>query len=591
MSPFSILPAEPVLAGVRETLGPQQTLLLAAALAVRIRESPDQARITSHADLIAWLHAVPVASPGQIRNTAFAAVPEQTALEKIDPRVLGALLDFFRDTLAAGHQRELADELARQWVLAQHDSVIVPSPEIARFMVEATRAPLDQRIRCPRLASEPIALACMRIGRLPVVIAETPPYMALFYALLTDSPIDFEQRIPGVAPGPKVIVPTFRRAEIDFDRSGRIFVETDWSADEQIALHEAALRESGCTVVLVSTRALFARGASAQKFRRFLIDSGRLRSVISFPAGPLTDSAVPFSILVFDDSPDPATTRTVFCKVDEDLHFTFSPGQLRTRSGSFTGGPDILRAMENPHVPWCRSVDRAEIARRDYILAVGRYLDTGPRTALERAARDRRIVSLADLATVIKAQSLRSRAASAGVPMREISPSEFPEFGYLKEARRERLIDPEDRKRYEQQVILNGDVLLSTKGTIGRTAIGFPKNQRAPIVASPSTVILRLKPSAAISDPVVLLMYLRSPLFQSLLRAVVVGSTIPNVSLFDLRKLPVVIPSHDEQRRLRQVFDAQVQLQQQLRDLQQQQATLARDVYTAFGLAETEKST
>jgi hypothetical protein len=34
-------------------------------------------------------------------------------------------------------------------------------------------------------------------------------------------------------------------------------------------------------------------------------------------------------------------------------------------------------------------------------------------------------------------------------------------------------------------------------------------------------------------------MYLRSPLFQAQLRAIVVGTTIPNVSLPDLRKLPV----------------------------------------------------
>jgi restriction endonuclease S subunit len=84
-------------------------------------------------------------------------------------------------------------------------------------------------------------------------------------------------------------------------------------------------------------------------------------------------------------------------------------------------------------------------------------------------------------------------------------------------------------------------------------------------------------------------MYLRSPLFQSLLGALVVGTTIPNVSLFDLRKLAIVVPTRDEQVHMRLAFDGQVSIQQQIDELKQQQAAMSHELWTALGLAEMEK--
>jgi hypothetical protein len=80
-------------------------------------------------------------------------------------------------------------------------------------------------------------------------------------------------------------------------------------------------------------------------------------------------------------------------------------------------------------------------------------------------------------------------------------------------------------------------------------------------------------------------MYLRSPLFQAQLRAIVVGTTIPNVSLPDLRKLPVAVPTPPEQKGLRAAFEMQIEGRRQIHELQKRQLDLELDVWSELGLA------
>jgi hypothetical protein len=82
-------------------------------------------------------------------------------------------------------------------------------------------------------------------------------------------------------------------------------------------------------------------------------------------------------------------------------------------------------------------------------------------------------------------------------------------------------------------------------------------------------------------------MYLRSPLFQDQLRAITAGTTIPNVSLLDLRKLPIAIATLQEQHELRAAFEMQYELQLQISELQVRQTTAARDVWRALDLADS----
>lgn len=132
------------------------------------------------------------------------------------------------------------------------------------------------------------------------------------------------------------------------------------------------------------------------------------------------------------------------------------------------------------------------------------------------------------------------------------------------------------------------DVLLSTKGTLGRTGIARPDPTAGILVASQSLAILRLKPKAPIRDPIVLLMYLRSPYFQALVRSLRGGSTIPNISLTDLRRLLLAVPTADEQMALRNAFEAQQELQRSIEALARQQQLAAESAWTVARLTARE---
>ena len=178
---------------------------------------------------------------------------------------------------------------------------------------------------------------------------------------------------------------------------------------------------------------------------------------------------------------------------------------------------------------------------------------------------------LGELVTIVKPQALRSIDGHKAVAVFEVGPGELPEFQFLTNASRQRRVDPHDLQRYGQQMIQPEDVILSVKGTIGRSAVAMPTSREIPIVPSQASVILRLNRRTPITHPVVLHMYLRSPLFQALLRSVVTGTTIPNVTLGDLRQIPVIIPTPQEQNRLRTAFESQMEIQRQLDELKIQQ--------------------
>jgi restriction endonuclease S subunit len=179
-----------------------------------------------------------------------------------------------------------------------------------------------------------------------------------------------------------------------------------------------------------------------------------------------------------------------------------------------------------------------------------------------------------------------SSSDATGHEVCEISPSEFPQHGYLNTCPRSRRVNASDLSQRSRQIIQPGDILLASKGAIGRTALCRSPDRAATLVASPSIIILRLQPAGPIQDTSAFLMYLRSPLFQAQLRAITVGTTIPNISPADLRRLPIAVPTVEEQHELRQAFETQLQLQHQIQHLQREQAVIEHSVLSELDLAE-----
>jgi hypothetical protein len=495
--------------------------------------------------------------------------------------------------LAWGGSDQLADYLAREWVHAQAPDHVWPTIDVADFALSAIRTTPFDRVRCRGPGAEPAAIACIRAGVLPDVEGDELPAVAQAYLVLAQARSTgsnerwFLPRISALAPSApgEIIVPEFG-LPLEDRRGSRQDLNQSAAMSEWSALHLASRSPSEAAAVFVANRVLYARGTAESAFRKELIDSGSLRAVVSFPPGALNAADVPSAICLFDRRNHLQRTNAIFCRVDENDDFTFESGKLRTRDRRFSGAERILKALGDPAQPWCRSVSYDEISREDYVLHVERYLDADIKARLGRASHRRVIRALQEVASVTKAQTLRSSSNTYSRKVREISPSEFPQHGYLNTWPRSRLVNADDLSHRSRQIIQPGDILLSSKGAIGRTALCLSPDPSAILVPSPSITILRLERGGPIKDPTALLMYLRSPLFQAQLRAITVGTTIPNISPADLRKLPIVVPTLEEQQQLRAAFETQVRLQYQIHLLEQEQALTEYSILTTLGLAE-----
>lgn len=525
-----------------------------------------------------------------------AQFSEKFPTNKVDALEINQLTESFARDLTPERLRAFVDELADAWSTMQERDLAWPTREIARFILDAVGAAPGDRIRCLGPGAESLAIESLLTGRVPVLVAEAAPPMAQALAILTDVRADLDRpRLVVDAARPpqqwrsearaEVVLPRFGVPLRPASRARMTSDETEMS--EWTALEYACLSETRVVAVLVANRVLHARGVEETELRKRVIDSGRVRAIVSLPPGALAADDVPSAIFLFDHSNHPPYDSTIFCRVDGRRDFTFLPGKLRTHDRRFSAAERVLSALRNPTELGCRAVPRDEIASENYVLQADRYLDRAAvQSRIDRAARHRQIAKLEDIADITKAQTLRSSSEASAVEIHEASPGEFPEHGYLCAGPRKRRVDVSDLRRYSAQKIEPGDVLLSTKGTIGRTAICAPKYRL--FVATPSTAILRLKPAGPIQDSVVLLMYLSSPLFQDQLRAITAGTTIPNVSLLDLRNLPIVIATPQEQQELRAAFEIQNQLQLQISELQARQTTAARDAWRALDIADSE---
>jgi type I restriction enzyme M protein len=335
-------------------------------------------------------------------------------------------------------------------------------------------------------------------------------------------------------------------------------------------------------VVMVPNRILFARG-SERALRRQLVEEGRVAGVIGFPGGLLRNTTVPFNLVLVG----PQSRRRIvrFYDVSSGAHVT-GRGKLRVHRRHFLGSKTILDAFgeEPSKASQCLATSTKElIAAQDYVLVPTRYMRAGISThsiSTERAL----VTTLGEIVEVVKPQFLPSvESANEGIEVSEVSPGDVPEFGYLETGPRSRFVGRSSLESRSKQVLQPNDVLVSAKGTIGKVGIvGQPKS-KTPLLASQSLLILRIRDDAAV-DPRYLAMYLRSPAVGRLLESLAVGVTIPNVSLPDMKALPISVPNSDQQRSLVEAFDKLADLQNRLTTLQTKQRSLDADIWKAAGL-------
>lgn len=459
--------------------------------------------------------------------------------------------------------------------------------EVAKFLFDELKLRSDDQVLCPQPNAEWFAIAAMKAGNRPIVAGARPPIPIGMFSAITGNKFDYiakdylsadSRDVGELARGRSLLLaPPFGYATDSFRQLGYMLSQFDARTAEALGL-ELAIKTNGksCAVV-VSNSFLFKTGAE-QRIREHLVESGLLDAVVGFPQGLLSTTNIPFTALLLSGPHSDRSTK--ICKIDEAKHVD-GRGKLRAHRKRFIGERGVATLLKTPDGRRCKYVSVADLRSQDYRLVPEQFLE---RPSDFFSKRRSECTPLSEVVSVIKPQLLREDKSGEGVAVREVSPGELPQFSYLTHASRERQVERRDFESRRSQVVRTGDILLSTKGTIGKVGIAQVSSDEIPLVPSLSSLILRRKNYSEIVDATYLVVYLRSPAVQQLLNSMAVGAVIRNIPLNALRKLPVWVPPVNEQQRFIEVFEKQASLEQRAAEIARQQEKAERDLWQSVGL-------
>lgn len=342
----------------------------------------------------------------------------------------------------------------------------------------------------------------------------------------------------------------------------------------------------GRIVVAVTNNVLFSPGAE-YSLRADLVRTGQLRAVIGLPVGLLVNAAVYLNLLVID--PQGGNQYVTFINADSPR---YRKSLSRTRAAlvnleelvQMTDGASLF--PEVAHVS--RLVSRDEMLENDVQLQVSRYVVSESILQLQKKLKKSPQRVLEDFFTLVRPPTLISDKggdrsdeveADDSLVAYEVGAADLPAYGYITRAGRKVRLDP--KAKPSDQFLRAYDILLIVKGSVGKVGIVAPspdllENRRW--VAGQSAMVLRVRDAERI-DPRSFFMLLRSPIGQELLKGVVSGATIQLIQLKELRKLTVFMPEEHERARAAALLEEEARIEQQINELQSQQADLAKNLW------------
>jgi len=334
-----------------------------------------------------------------------------------------------------------------------------------------------------------------------------------------------------------------------FDPFGRFPVRSTYGESKQIA-HLVAQTRGRC-VVIGPEGFQFRTTGGEWSYKQHLIRHGQLTAVVKLPRNafaPYTN--VQTSLLLLDT--DGSLNRDVFFLDSTDELSRKSRSKARVDSSDHVVEWLAEVISERRITPISAVVSYDKIVNEECNISVDRYVPSKEKQEVERILNLAETVEINDIAEVIRPQSLPSLQAELTHTFAEIGLQDIQADGSIRQPTK--LIEIDDRSfgRSRRQRLEPGDVVLSVRGRIG--AVGLvpkmmTKEGIAGWLASQAFVILRVRETSPVK-PLALYRYLASPLGQGMLQSLSSGATVPMISVGDIRKLRIILPTPAEQREI-----------------------------------------
>ena len=254
-------------------------------------------------------------------------------------------------------------------------------------------------------------------------------------------------------------------------------------------------------------------------------------------------------------------------------HPDFSENLPRNRKG--LKNSDVLVSILNDGTfhPAARRVPVQELLQNDCNLVPSRHVLSEQASRAAELISDMRTMALEEVVTIIRPAPVKEKEGSEGYQVYEIGVADLPDAGYLRTPTKLIRIP---KREVEKIVVKREDVLLSIKGAnrkVGLVSWDIWDSEYGWVIGQ-SMCILRCSPHVL---PKFLTMFLRSPIGQQLIDQITTGTAIPFVQIKQLRTLKVPVPNLVEQKKIVALFDKQVEVLKEIRQLEDELSELIPD--------------
>lgn len=344
----------------------------------------------------------------------------------------------------------------------------------------------------------------------------------------------------------------------DFDRFNRVMVRSN-KAEVLSTLHLIG-QCSGKVVVSVTESTLF--GTVEKDFRQYLVDNGMLEAVISLPVGIWPTASVKTSLLVIEPKGGYNAVRFL------DLNETECVKKTDKRLLELTDQDKILSYLHSTEdLGYAISRTQREIEENDYFLDCSRYV-LDPKQKKVLALLDKsETVALDKIAKLERGLPFKTKDGDYRIL--EVTTGDLNDIGDISRPTKEVKVSKEDFDKSKSGILQPNDIVLVIQGSAGKLGIipeVIPNTDDEYWMVSKPAIAIRANPEKV--DPRYLYAYLSSDVGQTQLLGITQGAAIANISLKELRDLPIILPSLEEQQQAAALVDDSRQVQRKIQKLE-----------------------
>jgi type I restriction enzyme M protein len=294
----------------------------------------------------------------------------------------------------------------------------------------------------------------------------------------------------------------------------------------------------------------FTYRASDEAFRKSLIEENILEAVIQLPPNLHNATSIETTLFVIDKNKD--NNKVLFVNL-KDNSFTKREGRkliLNDIDKIFNIYIDT-NEIENISA----LIFSKDITDNNYSFAIDRYILSKEAMKLKVLLSSYNLKQLDNLVEIRRSQAFKDEAE--GREVYELSPSDFAKAGFTTKCTRTKEIGSQSKK-LETYRLQPYDVLVSTKGTIGK--IGIVGEINDIFITSQAIQVIRFSGDNIKDKAIELYMFFKSNLGQSLLKQLVAGVAMPLISTSEIKQLKIPILSIGEKKQVLLSFNSEIKM-------------------------------